>query len=474
MGEAIKNTVRLFKIGILGFILGLTLFYPTNAFAQPRPTVELNVTRNPTALGELTNFTASLDTVYNYTPSYNFYLGNGDSTGWRQNPQFRYEFNNPGSYEAYVRVRPFANSNLVIESETVTVTIEGQASILLGASNLLIRVNEPISFNAQLDTQLPEMQYQFNFGVNGPTETSSSPNITHSFSNPGRYLVSVDATTVNGEFSLESNSLQVTVVELNLATDKEVILEGERVRLIGSLNPVLNNAIYEFEIGDTTISRQQPQLDYTFENAGEYQVSFTASVFNRSVSSEPDVITVHSIPDLVLDVSANEAKTGDQIQFSTTGIPPELPVEYNFDFGDGSNSDWVKNSQVTHSYADEGPYEVIVEARFASGQVLNSNTLNIVIEGGFPYWIIIVAGLVVLAIVGYLLVNPPKIGNGKGNATIPKGSASIKPHIDPGKQELAPNSTLDIGQEIRLKPVKDQGVQSMEATDNLIKEERKL
>lgn len=403
----------------------------------------------------------SLDLIIDYGDDGNARYRDGDAGNF-DGPTVEYSYSQPGSY----RVQLSALGRQVMDSEAITINV-GVPSLSLNTGESLVEAGSPVLFTSRLEPSRPEFTYEVNFGDNTTNTFGAGQQIEHRYPDPGRYQVYAIARSPNGEIAIRSDSITVQAVEVSLAADKSVIREGESIRFTGSVNPAVDNATYNFVVDDSTFSRPQPTFEYLFRQAGEHEVNLMASVDGRSFSGSPHSITVRPGLNLSLKTDASEAETGASIQFTATGIPPDAAAEYNFHFGDGEESGWTTKSEAIYSYDQKGSYDAFVEARLSPDQVFQSTNVPINIDG-FPYWILIAAALVILGIGSYLLASGSIPGLKKGAPAAVSISTTVKPYIDQGKQGVAPNSRLELASELRLKPVKDIGVQSIETTDNLI------
>ncbi len=68
------------------------------------------------------------------------------------------------------------------------------------------------------------------------------------------------------------------------------------------------------------------------------------------------------------------AKVDESVQFETDGSTCSEgdSVEYRFDFGDSTQSDWSKDKVANHTYEDEGSFKVSAQARCSKSKVTSS------------------------------------------------------------------------------------------------------
>ncbi len=80
-------------------------------------------------------------------------------------------------------------------------------------------------------------------------------------------------------------------------------------------------------------------------------------------------IVVNHLPHAVLDANVTESLTLNDIEF--TGLDSSDKEgeieEYRFDFGDGQETDWVRDGTVNHRYEDDGNYSVTLRVKDAEG-----------------------------------------------------------------------------------------------------------
>ncbi|MCW9708290.1 PKD domain-containing protein [Fodinibius salsisoli] len=436
----------------------------------PEVEVSLRADKTDAEVNETIQFTGRAS---NETVNLVIYYGD-DNAGNFNGPAVEYSYPQAGTYT--VQLNAYVG-NKFLGRDTITINVGepdlGTPNLSLDASESMVGAGNPILFTAQLlEPSGQELTYEVNFGNNTATYVDAAQQTEHSYPDPGRYRVYATARNPNGEIVARSNALTVSVIEVRLNADKNVIRQGESVEFTGSINPAVDNATYNFVVGDSVFSRPQPTFDYVFRQEGEHEINLLTSIEGRSFSSNPYSITVHPGFNLSLEPDPSEAKTGTAIHFTAAGIPAGVDAEYNFHFGDGEESGWTPKSEATYTYDQKGSYDVFVEARLSPGETFQSTIVPINIEG-FPYWILIAGALVILGAGSYFLVRgriPKKENKPRSPGSI---STTVKPHIDLGQQEVSSHGGLEIKSELRLKPVKDIGAQSIKNTGNLIIQEQR-
>ena len=159
-----------------------------------------------------------------------------------------------------------------------------------------------------------------------------------------------------------------------------------------------------FDWGDGTtsewISRQGSEnsikKSHSWDSIGEYQikVKFRNSYFTDGVWSIPVTMTIskystEDIPNTPVIPSGNcKGCNSAEYSFSTYAIDPKNDnLQYRFDFGDGTISDWTTpvssgaTSTVSHIWTSTGNYEIKAQAKDQYGLLSEwSEKLDIVIE----------------------------------------------------------------------------------------------
>lgn len=152
----------------------------------------------------------------------------------------------------------------------------------------------------------------------------------------------------------------------------------------GSVDSYGFSVSYRFNFGDGAVSDwvSNGVISYKYENPGTYEVRSQASADGIvSLWSDPLNLTVYDDP---VVIPAPPKLTGEvkvQLNLMTTyeisGNPVfDGSVEYRVDWRDGNISDWSTYNSFSHSWSEEGTYDIVCQARSAIGykQVSNWST----------------------------------------------------------------------------------------------------
>lgn len=281
------------------------------------------------------------------TTNYTWFFGDGDSaTG----SPVQHTFQNVGTYQIIslaVDTNACENADTAYTSITViddSVTALFNIQILQQCDSVLSVVITNTSTNA--------LTYYYNLGDN---TSSNNPNLSHSYTQPGTYQITLIATDTNRCHSIDTFSRIVTLKpngRVDFSADN--VCSGFPVRFSNYGNP---NASFTWLFGDgETSSLYQPMHLYT--TPGTYTVTLIVTdttTCNVTDTATHDV-TVYVQPVANFNVMPDTVKFGTPINF--------INRSYNYTnlvwrFGDGGSSTEVSP---THTYDSIGSFRVCLTA----------------------------------------------------------------------------------------------------------------
>jgi hypothetical protein len=100
---------------------------------------------------------------------------------------------------------------------------------------------------------------------------------------------------------------------------------------------------------------------YSYLRYGTFEVELTVKDEQNSTGKDSvEVVIANAIPVAILSIKSPETVKGVDIEFDATGsydLDGEI-VEYYFNFGDNTESDWIVDPTVSHRYYSVGTYNV--------------------------------------------------------------------------------------------------------------------
>jgi beta-lactam-binding protein with PASTA domain len=243
--------------------------------------------------------------------------------------------------------------------------------------------------------------------------------------------------------------------QLTVMVDQPNPEAGSEVRFHAHLEPEDPGFQYQFVFGDgkSKGTGGDSTATHAYENAGAYQVSATATRGATQVASPPVGVTAKDVA-YTVDVTATpaRAKPDREIALIVKNSRAEIHPSYQFEFADGTQSDWSTESFARHSYHSGGTYLVKVRARLGNGPVVESAAQSVKVDS------------TLLPVVAGLLVGLAGLGLG-GGAYVYHGwkkfgkAVRTVPRMDVGKQELRARHEEPRGEEMQLRVVWPRGEQ---------------
>jgi parallel beta-helix repeat protein len=197
--------------------------------------------------------------------------------------------------------------------------------------------------------------YNWNFG-DGNTSTNQNP--THSYSDDGMYLVTLNVTNSYQQW----NSTNQTITVTNLGPTSSFswsphpgIVNGTISFTDSCSDPdgAIESWFWDFGDGNTS-TEQNPT--HSFVHAGDYTVILNVTDDDGNVSSDSETVTITFKPSVNFSTDTSNPTTSDTITFTDTSIDSDGSIAArNWSFGDGTYSE---KQNPKHSYSDDGTYSV--------------------------------------------------------------------------------------------------------------------
>jgi len=185
------------------------------------------------------------------------------------------------------------------------------------------------------------------------------------------------------------------------SADKTAVEEDETVTFSGQViyeYPADGTTLYEWDFdGDGIYDWNSTNLlpvDHSYESNGDYEATFRiANVTGHKIKSVPISI---SVTNRAPTADAGEDMGGYEdhaVQFNASNssdTPSDVDgLWYQWDYGDGTYSDWLDHPGSEHTYTENGVYTVQVSVR-DDDDAEDNNTINVTIDNVAPICSIIV------------------------------------------------------------------------------------
>lgn len=474
------------------------------------PVVRLAARPAAAVAGERVAFSVEVEPRVSGDLSYTFTFGDGNQqvsprpgTGW--------VYRNPGRYAATVRVE--RDGEPVASSERVEVVVERPApatppvAVRLLADPTSLTASGRVVFTAVTSPPADPGAYEYVFEVGeGTGRRGADPRIVHGYPRAGTFVATVQVLE-RGVVVAQSAPVRLVVsprppadspvvrpepvapdpvVEeppaatpraepapdagapsVRLRASARSALVGDTVAFTAAASGGRGGEAFAFFVDGQAAGAAgpSPRLARAFGAPGEAVVTVRMVRDGETVAESAPVrvvVAATSVP--TLHVRPETPRRGESVSFWTGGVPRGATVEYRFDFGDGTVTDWLPVGEAEHVYAAGGDYDARVEVRpvgDADAAPSSGAAFVTVRAPRVPRSLWLLAGVVAGSLVLF--------GWRKGRRSRSKGSAvHLDPRADDGTATVVEDGPLAVGWEVRVRPVADPGRYEIETPEAVL------
>jgi PKD repeat protein len=321
--------------------------------------------------GELVEFRAvATDVGINDTLTYTWNFG--DNTSLVSGQKVNHIFTDNGNYNITLTVK---DKDGATTTQSTSVKVDNVAPIVVSIFKPeLIKEGQQVEFQATAtDAGLNDsLTYNWNFGDN--TNPVIGQNATHTFADNGSYNVVLTVTDKDGAATTQTvvakvDNVAPTIVNITKPTQ---INEGQSVAFSATATDpgTKDTLIYSWNFGDTTTAVVGQNVTHTFADNGNYNVVLTVTDKDGGVTTQTVVAKVDNVaPTIVSIAKPNTIKEGESVTFAATATDPGIldTLTYSWNFGD--NTAPVIGQNTTHTFADNGNYNVVLTVTDKDGGV---------------------------------------------------------------------------------------------------------
>ncbi|GAB3200942.1 hypothetical protein GCM10027293_22870 [Pontibacter aydingkolensis] len=293
--------------------------------------------------------TVSFTGFASYEPqSWLWEFGDG-STSAEQNPKYSYAA--PGTYT--VKLTTIKNNGNDCDSKDETtaelIVYPNPAADFTFVSECL---NGAVLFKdasavAGNNSKITEWFWEF-----GDGSTSAEQNPRHVYANPGTYDVKIIIKTSAGctnQVTKKAEMLPKPVLSFEAAA----VCNTFTSRFTDKSTSVVPITEWEWNFGDGTIMKGSGNTQYTYADAGTYNVTLTLTFEEGCQSSVTQAVVVYPKPRISMELPG--VCISDEAQFVNKTTITSGTLSYLWDFGDGFTSTL---EHPKHKYKAEGIYKV--------------------------------------------------------------------------------------------------------------------
>ena len=232
--------------------------------------------------------------------------------------------------------------------------------------------------------------YVWNFGDGNAFSTSSSINVTDTYTNAGSYTVTLTATGPGGTNSLTNTAYIVVTPPLPPVVGFIGGPTNGAAPLTVTFTNLSSNAtnfVWNFGDGNTLTTGSNTNVTDTYTNAGNYTVILTAIGLGgtNSLTNTTYIVVTPPLPPVVGFVGGPTNGTAP-LTVTFTNLSSNA-TNYVWNFGDGKMLGASSKTNVTNTYTNAGSYTVILTASGLGGTNSLTNTAYIVVTAPPPIYI---------------------------------------------------------------------------------------
>ena len=229
-------------------------------------------------------------------------------------------------------------------------------------------IGEVIIFDGSSSTDLDNdlLTYNWNFGDGN---TSTGIITTHAYGEKKPYAVSL---TVNDGMFNDSERIVIFVNNTPPIADaggdklgylgEELLFDGSNSSDPDRIGGIEN---YTWDMGDNT-KEYGAQVTHRFFKYGAFKVKLTVTDNHGDTDIDEIKVTIKNAPPVaVIQMTSKDAVVNTFLEFdASNSYDPDGDVEeYYFQFGDGTETDWIYEPVITHKYDEIGEYKITLEVR---------------------------------------------------------------------------------------------------------------
>jgi PKD repeat protein len=304
------------------------------------------------------------------TYSWNF----GDNTPIVTGQTATHTYADNGTYKVALT---FAGIDGVITTQTAAIKVDNVAPTVASIVKPdKINEGQPVTFSATATDPgiLDTLTYSWNFGDNTAPVVGKAA--THTFADNGDYNVILTVTDKDGGVTSQTITAKVDNVIPNIAsiTQPAKINEGQAATFSATAtDPGIKDTLtYTWNFGDNTPAVTGQSATHTYADNGDYNLILTVTDKDGGVTSQTTTVKVDNIAPAIVNISKPTTITeGQPATFSATVTDPGIKdtLTYSWNFGDSTNP--ATGKSVTHTFADNGNYNVILTVTDKDGGVTN-------------------------------------------------------------------------------------------------------
>lgn len=326
-------------------------------------------------------------TVASYSWDFN---GDGvsDWTSTSSAGPVNYNYTRTGVYNA--RLTVMDNTGVLgAYASTEYITVKNVIPTPDAGNDVTAWEDERITFSANAssdsvsDVDYLMFKWDFDDGTISDPEWSYIRYIDHTYTVDGIYNVKLYVRDDDNVISIDNVTVTVNnLVPVCDAGSDLVVAEDEVIDFSGtgfdttSDIPLLE---YRWDFGDgtATVFSSTSAAKHSYYESGVYTVTLTISDSDITGNDTLNVTVYNPVPNsyVMSNTSVKEDETVWLEGWGTDNPSDKSEIEYYWDFGDGTNSGWLLQPNLTHTYTEQGTYQARLIVRDGDGATGNATVV---------------------------------------------------------------------------------------------------
>ncbi len=307
------------------------------------------------------------------TLTYKWDFGNGYNTGWQNNCNTSYIYNNSGNYSVTLTVSDgdLTDFDICIVKVSASGFVINQEPVADAGLDQNATVGQTVYFDGSgsYDPDEDTLLYNWEFDDGTSSGWQNDWTVTHSYDIPGNYLVTL---TVSDDSLTNDDTCVIYVAQISGnhapvadAGPDQTTKVGQPVYFdgSGSYDPDEDTLTYKWDFGDEISTEWQNDWanTHSYNKPENYLVTLTVS---DGLLSDKDTCIV-----FVADITGNHAPLADAGPDQTVKIKQTVHFDgsnsididsdllsFKWEFGDGALTNWQNDCNASHIYNEVGNF----------------------------------------------------------------------------------------------------------------------
>jgi len=307
---------------------------------------------------------------------YRWDFGDGSFRNWSKDPKANHTYLRPGKFEVRLSVRDDDGAE---GYAWINVTVANVAPVAGAMAEQTAMEDEAVQFSGtgnDTASDRQKLQFRWDFGDGSSTGYAASAAASHAYSRKGNYTATlsvkdpysaVTGATVNITVLNPAPACEIMAefLDRTFAEDRSVVFDGT-----GSDNPSdISSMLYRWDFGDGNVTDWSPATpaSHTYTVAGAFNVTMTVKDDDGDSGTASARLRINNVlPNAEILTDEQTIREDQELELlgkGTDSVSDQEILQYQWNFGDGSKSEWLASPEALHTYPVAGRYKITLTAR---------------------------------------------------------------------------------------------------------------